>query len=263
MDDSVLATNVVSAFLLPPLNLILLCAVGLWMHRRWPRSGMMLSVAALMGLLVLSTGAGSSLLVEPLEQRYAPLESPKDASAQAIVVLGAGRLADAPEYGGRDVPNYIELARLRYAAKLHRETGLPILVTGGAPDGSVESEAAGMARALREDFATPVKWLEEQSNTTVENAAFSASMLKAAGVQRILLVTDAMHMPRSVMVFETTGLEIVPAPTVLFSSARLTPLAFIPNGEGLRRSHYALHEWIGLLWYRLRYKDAMKASVGA
>src|SRR5205085_10323064 len=106
------------------------------------------------------------------------------------VVVWGGRLARAPEYGGRDVPSYITGARLRYAAKLHHETGLPILVTGGAPDGSKEAEAIVMARSLREDFAVPVKWIELRSSNTAENASFSTQILKQAGVQRILLVTD-------------------------------------------------------------------------
>jgi uncharacterized SAM-binding protein YcdF (DUF218 family) len=253
MNEIVLMTYAVSAAFLPPLNLIVLCFVGMLLGRRWPRTGKVLSVGALVVLLVLSTGIGSLILVSPMEHRTAPLVSTRDTGAQAIVILAAGRLSNAPEYGGEDVPSNVELARLRYAAKLYRETGLPILVTGGAPDGSKESEAAGMARSLREDFHVPVQWLEERSNTTAENAIFSARILHAAGLKRILLVTDALHMPRAHAVFDVTGLEVVPAPTVFFSDQRLTPLDFIPSGEPLRRSHYAAHEWMGLLWYHLRH----------
>jgi uncharacterized SAM-binding protein YcdF (DUF218 family) len=250
MHESVLINGIVSAVLLPPLNLVLLCIAGWFLRRRWPRAGVTMSACALGALLVLSTKAGALLLVTPLEQRTAPLSVPRDSGAQAIVVLGAGRQSRAPEYGGKDSPNAIELVRLRYAAKLHRETGLPILVAGGTLDDATESEAAGMARSLREDFRTPVQWLEERSTTTAENAAFSARILQAAGIRRILLVTDAMHIPRSRAVFETTGLEVVPAPTAFFSVERRTALDFVPSGEGLRRSHYAMHEWIGLQWYR-------------
>lgn len=196
--------------------------------------------------------AGVLLLVTPVENRTSPLLSTHNTGAQAIVVLGGGRLANAPEYGGRDIPSLTTLARLRYAAKLHRETALPILVTGGAPDGSTESEAASMARTLREDFSVPVRWIEGDSNNTAENAALTAKILKREGLLRVLLVTDGLHMPRSTAVFEKSGLEIIPAPTILFSRAPLTFFDFLPGGEGLRRSHYAMHEWIGMVWYRLK-----------
>jgi uncharacterized SAM-binding protein YcdF (DUF218 family) len=194
--------------------------------------------------------------VHPLENLTTPLIKTRDTGAQAIVVLAAGRLAHAPEYGGEDIPDYIALARLRYAARLHRETGLPVLVSGGnrSPDGQLASKAIGMAQALRDDFATPVRWLETESNTTAENAAFSAKILKENGVQRILLVTDAMHMPRSVRIFKQSGLEVIAAPTMFFSLGLLTPSHFIPSAEGLRRSYYAIYEWIGMAWYWVRHE---------
>src|SRR4051794_23933566 len=153
-------TNIVSALLLPPLNLVVPGVAGFMLRKRWPRFGAVLCVTSLIGLIVLSTEAGAKLLAAPLENLSAPLVSARGAGAQAIVVLGGGRLKNAPEYAGQDSPSLVELARLRYGAKLHRETGLPLLVTGGTPDGSSESEAAVMARVLRDDFAVPVKWLE-------------------------------------------------------------------------------------------------------
>ncbi|MFX7731723.1 YdcF family protein, partial [Acinetobacter baumannii] len=91
--------------------------------------------------------------------------------------------------------------RLQYAAYLARRTGLPILVTGGSPDGSPESEAALMARNLQRDVGVPVRWQETRADTTAQNASYSAAMLKADGIERILLVTDSIHMPRAMRVF--------------------------------------------------------------
>jgi uncharacterized SAM-binding protein YcdF (DUF218 family) len=263
MSLSWIITNLVSAALLPPLNLMLLCGAGWLLRRRWPRVGLATIGGALLLLLVLCTEAGALLLVQPLENLTAPLTAPVHSGAQAIVVLGGGRLSSAPEYGGKDIPSYVPLARLRYAARLQRATGLPLLVTGGQPDGSAESEAALLARVLLEDFSVPVRWLEQESDNTAQNAQFSARILHQAGVQRILLVTDALHMPRSQAIFARQGLQVVAAPTIFFSRARLTPADFIPGGEGLRRSHYALHEWIGLLWYRLRHGSALPALAPA
>jgi uncharacterized SAM-binding protein YcdF (DUF218 family) len=211
-------------------------------------------VVSLLLLYFLCTEIGASLLVRPLENLTAPLASSSDTRAQAIVVLAAGRLEHAAEYGGKDIPDYIALGRLRYAAKLQHETGLPILVSGGnvAVDGAGESKADAMASALREDFVTPVRWVEGTSENTAENAQFSAGILHQEGVRRILLVTDAMHMPRAKMVFAKTGLDVVAAPTMFFGAVSIGPFDFLPSAEGLRRSYYATYEWLGLVWYWAR-----------
>jgi uncharacterized SAM-binding protein YcdF (DUF218 family) len=173
--------------------------------------------------------------------------------AKAIVILGGGRSFAAPEDGNRDQPSTQTLARLRHGARLHRLTGLPVLVSGGAPDRGSESEAAVMARALREDFQIPVRWIEDTSENTAQNAAHAATMLREAGIDRVLLVTDAIHMSRAMQIFSGTGLSPVRAPTDFFSRKNLSAEDFIPNPRFLKQSHYALHEWIGMLWYRLRH----------
>jgi uncharacterized SAM-binding protein YcdF (DUF218 family) len=109
-----------------------------------------------------------------------------------------------------------------------------------------------MARSLQEDFGVATRWRERQSATTADNAVHSATLLQQAGVHHIILVTDAMHMPRALASFRSTGLQVTPAATVFFSHEDLDNYARLPSGEGLRRSNYALHEWIGLLWYKLR-----------
>jgi len=245
-------TMLAHALLLPPTCLFLLIAAGLLLRFKWPRLGRACAASGLGLLFLFSTEGGARLLVQPLEALTAVLRPADRAGAQAIVVLAAGRLRNADEYGGHDIPDYIALARLRYAARLQHETGLPILVSGGRPRGrSGDSEAAGMALALREDFRTPVRWLEDRSTDTAQNAAFSAQQLLPQ-VRRILLVTDAMHMPRAARVFRQHGFEVVPAPTMFFSGGPFGLSQLMPSAEGLRRSYYATYEWIGLAWYRLR-----------
>ena len=103
--------------ILPPSSLFLLMAIGLLVRRRFPTGGRILTGSAIVALFVLSTTAGARLFVRPLEQLTAPLQVVHNTGAQAIVVLAAGRLRDAPEYDGRDIPDYVALARLRYAAR--------------------------------------------------------------------------------------------------------------------------------------------------
>lgn len=256
MSVSAIVIAVVQTLVLPPLSLFLVYAAGLTLRVWRPRLGSMLCSGAIAMLFLLCTNAGAWLLVHPLESLETPLPSTKGTGAQAIVVLAAGRLENSPEYGGKDIPDYIALARLQYAAKLHRETRLPVLVSGGygsTPDGRIEPLANGMVRVLQDDFATPVKWIEDRSINTAENAAFSAQILKQAGVRRILLVTDAMHMRRSRIMFLQAGLEVVAAPTIFLSKDKIMLLDFLPGAEGLRRSRYAIHEWLGMAWYWARY----------
>jgi uncharacterized SAM-binding protein YcdF (DUF218 family) len=255
MNGGWVATNAVSALLLPPLNLVIPAVIGLLLRRRWPRTGLALGVTSLALLLLFSTRAGAYLLLRPLENLTAPLTQEATAGAQAIVVLGGGRISASPEEGGHDSVNPQTLARLRYAARLQRTTGLPLLVSGGKPDGAAESEAQLMARSLRDDFAVPVRWLEQDSDNTAQNAFYSKRQLQHDGVTRVLLVTDAMHMPRAQAIFDRAGLAAVAAPTRFLRDERFSAIYYVPDGEGLRRSHYALHEWLGLLWYRLRHGD--------
>ncbi|MET0962227.1 MAG: YdcF family protein [Noviherbaspirillum sp.] len=245
--------------ILPPSSLFLLMAIGLLLRRRFPLGGRLLTGGAIVALFVLSTSVGARLFVAPLERLTAPLQAVHNTGAQAIVVLAAGRVRNAPEYEGRDIPDYIALARLRYAARLQRATKLPVLVTGG---NGVQAEASwskaeAMAAALREDFGVPVKWVEGKSRNTAENAAFSADLLRPDGVRRVLLVTDAMHMPRSRTAFQRAGLDVVAAPTLFFSYTPLSAGAWLPSAEGLRLSWYAMYELFGIAWYRLRYQDPM------
>lgn len=253
MSISWLITNLLAAFLLPPLSLVILGGAGWWLSRRFRWAGRALIMTSIVLLLGLSTGAGSRLLVAPLENRSLPVPNPKMVDAQAIVILGGGRSFAAPEDGERDQPGAQTLARLRHGARLQRLTGLPVLVSGGAPDRGGESEAAVMARTLREDFKIPVRWIEDTSENTAQNAAHAATILREAGINRVLLVTDAIHMPRAMQIFSKTSLAAIPAATEFRSRKPLSAADFIPSAGSLQTSHYALHEWIGMVWYQLRH----------
>ncbi len=180
-----------------------------------------------------------------------PLRRPTAEWAQAIVVLSAGTNFEAPEYGGETV-DALGLERIRYAARLARMTGLPVLASGGASRANHPSVAALMAQALEQDFGVAPRWLEERSTDTHQNAEFSAGILRAAGVERIYLVTHAWHMPRAQAAFVRAGLAVTPAPTG-YTDAPSLRLGLVPSTTALRHSYYALHELAGRLWYRLAY----------
>lgn len=244
-------TNFIAAFLLPPLSLLLVFALGiLLLHRR--RRFAMPPLLIVFGLLwIVSTPYFAEGALRSLESRATVLDSQRQ-QADAVVILGGGTYFHAPEYAGQDTVSEQTLMRLRYGAKLQRETGKPILVTGGKPLGNHLPEAQQMRAVLEQDFRVPVRWTEETSDNTFENAHHSFRMLQAQGVRRIYLVTHAWHMPRAADVFRRAGFEVVEAPTAFTTRYQTDVLAFLPRAEALRDSKIFMHEVIGLVWYRLK-----------
>lgn len=242
--------NLVGAFLLPPLNLLLLAVLGLWLWHKWPFIARVLLISAVVSLWLLSTPFVAEGLLHELEGEPQATDT-KSLQADAIVVLGGGTYFNAPEYGA-DTVNEPTLARLRFAARLQRETGKPILVSGGRPVGNSLSEAAQMQQVLVQEFNVPVQWVEREADNTFENAFLSREMLKQAGIKRVYLVTHAWHMARAVRAFRAVGLQVVPAPTAYTTRYRIDLLAFIPTAKALRDSRIFLHELVGILWYQLK-----------
>lgn len=244
-------TNFIAAFLLPPLSLLLVLALGIFLLYRRRKFAMPLLLAAFGLLWIASTPYFAEGALHLLESRVTVLDSQRQ-RADAIVILGGGTYSHAPEYAGQDTVGEQTLMRLRYGAKLQRETGKPILVTGGKPLGNRLSEAQQMRAVLEQDFRVPVRWTEETSDNTFENAHHSFRMLQAQGVRRIYLVTHAWHMPRAADVFRRAGFEVVEAPTAFTTRYRTDLLAFLPRADSLRDSRIFMHEVIGLVWYQLK-----------
>lgn len=242
--------KVVSTLLLPPLAPILLITLGLVLLRAHRRIGLTLAWLGVTATILLTSSPSVGWLADQLEAPAA-LSAEAANGAEAIVILGGGRRRHAPEYGGETV-NRLTLERLRYGARLARDTGLPILVSGGAPSGDLP-EADLMQAALEIDFNMPVRWTERVSLDTRQNAQFSAVQLKAAGVRRILLVTHAIHMSRARAEFEAQGFEVIGAPTGWLGGPERQELdlGVLPSANSAYAGWLATHEWLGLLAYRL------------
>lgn len=244
--------ELVKSLVLPPGLLILLMLAAFFAVRGV--LGRTLLFIAWVVLATMSTPIIAALLASGLEH-YPPLNSAALARspAQAIVVLSSDRYRRAPEYGGDTVgPHTLE--RIRYGAKLHRETGLPIYLTGGGGESS-ESLARLMDTALREDYGIAAAQLEEDSLTTWENAEFTVPLLQRAGIEHALLVTHAWHMPRAIDAFARLGYEMTPAPTSFMHTRPATELLlsdWLPSASAFTRSYLAIHEWIGRAWYEIR-----------
>lgn len=240
-----------SDLVLPPTSLVLLTLAGLWLMR-WRRGvGLALAVGSQLLLLALSLPVVAMALARSLEPP--PVTAAQLKNAQAIVILAGGNNRGSPEWGGETVKHYT-LQRLRYGAHLARETGLPIYVTGGRPRGDVFAEGTLMRNVLVQEYRLDVRWVDATAMTTGENALAAARDLKPAGVRRIALVTDAMHMPRSRQAFESAGLEVIACPTAYAGQRPFKPYQLVPGATALEISGYALREWISRGVYLLRYR---------
>lgn len=245
------ATNVISTALLPPLSMLLLLLTGIVLHYRRPRVARIAVIASFAVLWAASTPFIAEGALRLIEGQTAPL---KDGTpvAEAIVILGGGTYSHAPEYAGQDTVGEATLVRLRYGARLQRELKLPILVTGGNPVGNATSEASQMKRALEQDFQVPVRWTEDSSDNTFENARNSYQTLHKSGINKIYLVTHAWHMPRSAAAFRRAGFEVIEAPTSFTIRHNIDLLAFMPRSGSLRDSSIFVHEVIGMLFYKTK-----------
>jgi uncharacterized SAM-binding protein YcdF (DUF218 family) len=200
-------------------------------------------------LFVTSSTTLSDWIVKSLEfQTISQGTLPK---ADAIVVLGGATESAIPPRP------WIELReegdRVLYGGKLYRDGKAPrIILSGGRVDWrpSSASEADDMAMILDPD-----------SLNTRENAVNTKKIMEAQGIRQILLVTSAMHMPRSLLIFKKLGINAIPAPTdytvlQLDQAAQGTTAALIldslPDADQLRRTSRALKEYVGIFVYWLR-----------
>ena len=239
------------AFLiLPPLFPLILIVIGLSLINRYRKLGIRIAWFGVLVSALLIFPASVSWLLGGLETAP-PLDTDSIESAQAIVIVGGGTRGYAPEFGGPTV-NRLTLERLRYGAKLAKETGLPILVSGGAPTGGIP-ESQLMQHSLETDFATSIRWREDNSRDTRENARLSAPLLQADGINTILLVTHAAHMTRTREEFESQGFQVIPAPTAWLGhpGGGESVLYEVPTGISAFAGWFAAHEWLGLIAYRL------------
>ncbi len=245
---------ILKALLLPPGGLILLLFISLLFIRGL--FGKLLLTLTLAMFYLLSTPLVATNLMAGLEQHiFVTPEEIIASEAEAIVVLGGGVYKEAPEYGGDTIKGLL-LERVRYAAWLHKRTNLPIIVSGGNIDQKLPPEAKLASLVLKEEFGCTVLAMEEKSKNTWENAQFTKQLLKTHGIKKVALVTHTWHMPRAERAFKQNGIDLLAAPTI-FSKGRLDitnskTIDWLPDASALRNSYLALHEYIGMYWYRVK-----------
>ena len=242
--------------LLIPLNLsvtLLVVALLLFMLR-WRKTAGVLAAGALAWVLFWSLPTTSLWAGGLLEQRYPHTAAASLPAVQAIVVLG-GNSANGRRNWFEPYDKETAIPRTDTAAELYAAGRAPLVIVSGAALDGGQSEAAMMAAALERDGVPAAAIVtENQSETTRENAVYTARLLRTRGIDRFLLVTSALHMPRSMASFQNQGLNPVPAPSPPQIVVPDDPdFAFwLPDVRALNASRSIIKEYLGLLVYWAR-----------
>jgi len=245
MDDTFPWKAILKALVLPPGGPLLLALVGLALIGRYRRFGRVLALAGVLSLLALALPVVAAALISLVDDSP-PLDMTRAASAQAVVILGGGTRPGAPEYGG-DTMSRLTLERVRYGARVARQTHLPVIVVGGRSDPARATEAKVMRDALENEYGVAVRWTEDRSRNTHENAVNAAAILHADGVRRVVLVAHGFDMPRATAEFADAGIETIPAPTGIAGLMREGSWGdYVPTVEAMQRSYYALYELLAI-----------------
>jgi uncharacterized SAM-binding protein YcdF (DUF218 family) len=246
-----------------PLGLACVLLVAVLLSKRSPRWQ---RIGVILALVLLWLGGNhwvASGLARSLEWRYLPMENlPK---SEVIVVLGGGT---QPKSQPRPIVEINGAGdRLFYAASLyHQEFADHLLLSGGkipwySNGTSTEASPAEEMAVLLEMLGVPPTaiWLEPDSLNTYENAVNSQRILHEKGIESIILVTSAIHMPRSVKLFEAQGLNVTPAPVDYYvtqedwtGSLPQQIMRIFPSAGNLALTTRALKEYFGILFYNLR-----------
>ncbi len=249
------------AFFAQPSNVIVLLGlVGLVLTRtRLARAGWWLAVASL--LLIGAAGflpLGKALSI-PLEDRFPPWD-PAGAAPAGIVVLGgaisAYKLATRGEVGINEAAERV----IAVPVLAKRYPAARIIYSGG--DASLfanRGREADVVTGLFESLGVPASrvTLEDRSRNTAENAIYSKALAQPKPGERWLLVTSALHMPRAIGAFRQAGFDVEAYPVDYQTNGWGDALGVFGSvSGGLGRIDNALHEWIGLIAYRLTGKTS-------
>ena len=241
------------ALVLPPAGLLLPALLGLLLvWRGWRRWGWTLLAGNLLALTLLSCNGVALWLGEHLvpQPAAATPEQLRRAGVQAIVILGGGLQQNVAEYGGTAQPSGLTAERLRYGLWLARQLKLPVAFAGGvgwaAGDGRKLTEAEVARRHAQEFHGMQIRWLDDQSRDTLENARLIGPLLAHDGIRRVALVTHAWHMPRALAAFGDGPLQVYAAPMGYLGLEGPAWSLWIPSVRGLRTSYIVLHEWLGM-----------------
>lgn len=220
-------------------------AVGLWTPWRRGARRLVLAAAGLLGAAVVS----SAWIALPLEMRF-PANPPLPAQVDGIIVLGGMVEPYASLRHGQPALNHAAERLLAFADLSRRYPTARLVFTGGS--GSLthrDLTEAAVARSALEQMAVETGRVifEDRSSNTYENALLSKRLVDPQAGETWVLITSAMHMPRSVGIFRQVGWPVLPYPVDFRASGGED----LDAGRRLERFAAAVREWVGLVAYRM------------
>jgi uncharacterized SAM-binding protein YcdF (DUF218 family) len=218
-----------------------------WLLARW------LWLCALVVFYGLQIGPTKDILLQPLELYYPPMSGPVLPSQDAVIVL-AGSVEGQPVTNTPTLSGTSTLPRLICGITRWRNGEAPLLVMSGGPQAASGPQPLGadVMQTLAVQLGVPASAImtEARSRTTAESAVEVRRLF--AGLQRVILVTSALHLPRATAVFRKEGFEVTPAPCDYLSDAgEVEAKDFLPKATRLANIGLAIHEYVGLAVYRL------------
>lgn len=240
--------KLIYAWLLPPGLFLLALLAACWIHRKKPnRAGLLIP---LLLMYLLSISAVTDRMIKPLEDYYPQPAAEDVKGAQAIVVLGGGSFGGVPDFDGKGQIAAGAANRHLMGLRLHRALHVPIVFSGGLVFAENGVEADSAVRLFRACGVKEKDLLADaKSRNTVENAKYTKQICSENGFGKVILVTSAYHMPRSVKLFRREGVDVIPYPCDYMTNKELVcdAFAFTPNHSSLSNTAIAIKEYLGIL----------------
>jgi uncharacterized SAM-binding protein YcdF (DUF218 family) len=259
------ARKVIEQLIFPPgLFLLLILIIILLFLSKRKKIALWLTFIFIIFGYIFSSWLGEWLLLRPLENSTIPLKHQNELIEKdkldeyAMIILTGGMVEGSPAAGAYNAEiGEISLARLYGGFKIYQDYPVDIFVSGGMTLG--KRDTFSIARVMKEVL---VSWgidpdkilLEENSRTTLENAVYTLDKLAEKKYRGMILVTSALHMKRSLQLFQNQEMEVIPAPVNYIFEENPYFITFFPNIFSFEHNVRALHEWIGILYYRLGLK---------
>lgn len=211
----------------------------------------------------ISTDLSLQLLVRPYESQYSEHELPTISAEESVIVVFSGGVTRGVESGGMvyDQIGPHSIMRLYRAFQAYENTGAPIIISGGNVYHQPGKSISSVMGTVLASWGVPAETIkcEEQSKTTWENALFSLAFI-APTVKNIILVTSALHMPRSYQTFQRvmaekgrSNINLIAYPgDYRVENVPLTLASFLPSSGALDIFSAAFHEWLGNVFYLLK-----------
>jgi uncharacterized SAM-binding protein YcdF (DUF218 family) len=255
---SALAQSVIGfVFSIAGLSLVLGTILVVWWRRPDHRRARTWLTALAVALVVASVPAVPAVFIDAYTRGYHAFRRDDLPDGRAIVLLGAGTITVAGVAGQLSILDPVGAARVVEAARVYRLLDRPwIISSGGSRRREPSASSAWAMRSALVELGVPFERirLEDQSFSTADEAVLIAPIIRELGITRVVLVTSASHMRRSIDVFRAEGMAPVPAIAADYTAGQSAdPGAWLlPGTEGWRLTRAIVHEWIGWPYYWVR-----------